>query len=563
MKQRFSFLTAIAVLFSLNFLNAQGEILPKSFDFCQDDCPCNGAFTQIQLYYFGDDNVKVEAFANGDLSGLVGVFNGVASGQLLTVSASGLPGGAFTQYVYLRVTKPDGSSCVTRIYARCPTNAWPGALDDLRILGKTYGSFTVFSHTDQSSAVMCDLSSVEQDWHVGGNVISSGANTLGTKNNESMVIITNNTPRGVVTHGGNFGIGTTSPASRLDVSGNARISEELRVAGQIYAQNNTESLSPTSGAVIVAGGLGVGRQLNVGANLSVSGTGHIGSNLSVGANLDVDGMAAIGSDLIVEPAGFVMVQNNADASSPNSGALMVAGGAGIGQTLYVGADIRGGNDGSVARDFNVGRDLRVEHDAYAVGNLAAGQQLTVGQDATIVRSASVGDDLSVGRDVFAARNANVGLDLYVVRDGSINRNLSVAQNARVMGRMQVGGSATPTGYIASFDGRVICEELRVRNSTNWPDYVFADAYPLLSLEALETYIATHKHLPGIPSAATIESEAGFDLGEIQRLQMEKIEELTLYAIALDKENAQIKRQMAEMNDLLHQALEQLSALQQK
>lgn len=544
MKQRFAFLAVLAAFFTLNFLNAQSELV-KNFDFCQDQCPCSGAFTQIQLYYFGDNNVKVEVFANSDLSALVALFNGVNNGQPLTLNASGLPGGAFTQHVFLRVTKADGSSCVTRIYARCPTNAWPGATDDLRILGKTYGNFTVFSHTDQGGATLCDLSSVEQDWHVGGNVVAGGANTLGTKNNENMVIITNNTPRGVVTNSGNFGIGTTAPASRLDVSGNARISEELRVAGQIFAQNNTESLHSGSGAVIVAGGVGIGRQLNVGTNLQVNGTGQVDSNLGVGANLSVTGMATIGSDLIVQPAGTVMIQNNTDAASPNSGALMVAGGAGIGARLYVGSDLNVGNDGSVARDLGVGMDLNVGQDIAAARNVAAGQ------------------DLSAGRNLSVTRNATVGQDLYVSRDATINRHLNILQNAHISGRLQVGAAATPTGYLASFDGRVMCEEIRVRNSTNWPDYVFADAYPLLSLDALEAYIKTHKHLPGLPSAAAVEAEAGFDLGEIQRLQMEKIEELTLYAIALNKENAQLKRQLEQTNGALELILTRLAALETK
>lgn len=100
---------------------------------------------------------------------------------------------------------------------------------------------------------------------------------------------------------------------------------------------------------------------------------------------------------------------------------------------------------------------------------------------------------------------------------------------------QVGiGTITPaTGYKLSVDGKIICEELRVDLSTGWPDYVFAEDYKLMSLPELETYIAANGHLPNIPAAEEIK-ESGLEVGEMQRLMMEKIEELSLYIIEQQK-----------------------------
>ncbi|MCY7293186.1 MAG: hypothetical protein LH615_13490 [Ferruginibacter sp.] len=70
--------------------------------------------------------------------------------------------------------------------------------------------------------------------------------------------------------------------------------------------------------------------------------------------------------------------------------------------------------------------------------------------------------------------------------------------------------------------------------TGWADYVFDKKYKLKSLEEVEKYIEKNNHLPGIPSAAEIEKN-GLQLGDTQRKMMEKIEELTLYMIALKKE----------------------------
>jgi hypothetical protein len=77
------------------------------------------------------------------------------------------------------------------------------------------------------------------------------------------------------------------------------------------------------------------------------------------------------------------------------------------------------------------------------------------------------------------------------------------------------------------------QELRVRVAP-FPDYVFEEGYHLMNLDSLEEYVQTNHKLPGMPSAAEVESESA-NIGELVRLQQEKIEELTLYVIELKKE----------------------------
>ena len=113
---------------------------------------------------------------------------------------------------------------------------------------------------------------------------------------------------------------------------------------------------------------------------------------------------------------------------------------------------------------------------------------------------------------------------------------------RAGGEVAIGNDFA-TGYRLSVDGKVACEEVRVELSGAWPDYVFSNDYQLSSLEEWEQYIQMHRHLPGIPSAKEIESE-GLELGEIQRKMMEKIEELSLHLIALDKANKQLQKEIA-------------------
>ena len=96
----------------------------------------------------------------------------------------------------------------------------------------------------------------------------------------------------------------------------------------------------------------------------------------------------------------------------------------------------------------------------------------------------------------------------------------------------IGEFANPAnGYLLSVDGKVMAEEMRIENSSGWPDYVFEEGYELKSLGHLKNEIENLGHLPGVPSAESIEEE-GIRVGEMQKKQMEKIEELTLYILQL-------------------------------
>ncbi|MDI9534718.1 MAG: hypothetical protein QM212_01905 [Bacteroidota bacterium] len=62
------------------------------------------------------------------------------------------------------------------------------------------------------------------------------------------------------------------------------------------------------------------------------------------------------------------------------------------------------------------------------------------------------------------------------------------------------------------------------------DYVFNDDYKLMPLDELSEFIKINKHLPNIPSEKEVMEEGSFDLGEINKVLLEKIEELTLYIL---------------------------------
>jgi hypothetical protein len=105
------------------------------------------------------------------------------------------------------------------------------------------------------------------------------------------------------------------------------------------------------------------------------------------------------------------------------------------------------------------------------------------------------------------------------------------------------GSANVSNYQLFVKGGVLSDEIRVR--TGWADYVFSKDYKLTSLEEVKSYINDYGHLPNVPSANQIEIE-GLDLGNISKIQMAKIEELTLYII---KQDEILRIQQSQINEL--------------
>jgi hypothetical protein len=128
--------------------------------------------------------------------------------------------------------------------------------------------------------------------------------------------------------------------------------------------------------------------------------------------------------------------------------------------------------------------------------------------------------------------------LFVMGNGTAanarSNALTVFKNGRVgIGTNDTASKNVATGYLLSVAGKIACEEVLVQLSGSWPDYVFRKDYNLLPLKEVEKYIREHNHLPNVPSAKEVE-EKGIELSYMNKILMEKVEELTLHVIAQQK-----------------------------
>jgi enhancing lycopene biosynthesis protein 2 len=194
---------------------------------------------------------------------------------------------------------------------------------------------------------------------------------------------------------------------------------------QIRINNTTESTSNTTGSLVVAGGVGVAKNLNVNGNLVVRESATIGDDVSVDTiTLVGDYFHTIPDDRPVayeikegtsvyfrletsnndEKAIFgttpvVEIQNTTDSTDETDGALVVAGGAGIALNLNVGVDFTVGRDAVIEGDLEVrGGDLTTDQTTFNLLNSTATTVNAFG-DATTINIGATTGTLTVNNEI--------------------------------------------------------------------------------------------------------------------------------------------------------------------
>jgi hypothetical protein len=112
-------------------------------------------------------------------------------------------------------------------------------------------------------------------------------------------------------------------------------------------------------------------------------------------------------------------------------------------------------------------------------------------------------------------------------------------------------------------GLLLATQVRVQAQANWPDYVFEEGYELRQLDELAGFIKSAKHLPGLPSAHELQAAQTVDLGEIQRLTLEKVEELTLYILSQHETIKSQQEMLNEQRALLKAQREELKRIKEQ
>jgi hypothetical protein len=137
-------------------------------------------------------------------------------------------------------------------------------------------------------------------------------------------------------------------------------------------------------------------------------------------------------------------------------------------------------------------------------------------------------------DVFIleAAAASAPTALYLKSNGNFGIGTTDPQ-----AKLSVNGTGT-------FNGKIKCTEVEVSLGA-WPDHVFKTGYNLRSLSEVENFINLNKHLPDVPSEETVLAN-GASLGQMNAILLQKVEELTLYMIQLQKDNDALKTRISNL-----------------
>lgn len=126
----------------------------------------------------------------------------------------------------------------------------------------------------------------------------------------------------------------------------------------------------------------------------------------------------------------------------------------------------------------------------------------------------------------------------VFRTNNEGNNISLAHNSKIATEpifFTTGSSITfpnkvyMTGTL--YAPNIVATGIK---ASNVADYVFDPDHQILSLEEIEAFTKENRHLPEVPSAAEIERN-GMDIAKMNLILLKKVEELTLHAIAQQKE----------------------------
>ncbi len=337
------------------------------------------------------------------------------------------------------------------------------------------------------------------------------------------------------TNGGNVGIGTQTPSNYFH-GGNNKVLE-------IFNSNNV--INSQSHVVLSTGATADGSSAGTLTWVSKNSTG-------------VQGMAYIGS----------VLQGDATTNAASKIIFATSNGSAVSQKMLLDKD---GNVGIGTTNPNTKLDVNGVISMNSFGylsslrmpannftNLFLGGGIKDNADGTYSVYTDGGSNyfsairMDNGGNNVGAINFYDGISVGVSNYNITNANLLNYLRMTINGNGNVGiGITTPQNKL-DVNGTIHSKAVNI-DLNGWNDYVFKKDYQLRSLSEVKAYIDQNQHLPEIPSEQEMVKK-GLDVGEMNKLLMKKVEELTLYLIEKDQQvkeqNKRIDEQQKQINKLI-------------
>lgn len=131
-----------------------------------------------------------------------------------------------------------------------------------------------------------------------------------------------------------------------------------------------------------------------------------------------------------------------------------------------------------------------------------------------------------------------GTKLTTASDGGLWQKIGTAGHIQYNnGNVGIGLTAAPAEKLhikgnVKIEGKIAAVEICANPTSSWCDYVFEPDYQLPTLASVQTFLAKHKHLPDVPSAADVEAN-GYNMNKMDTALLKKLEEAYLYILDME------------------------------
>lgn len=347
----------------------------------------------------------------------------------------------------------------------------------------------------------------------------------------------------VISENGNVGLGTTSPTSRLTVAGSARIDstlvvsdsvvmassalvgQDLKVSGNLYLPNIPTLTSIHDEYILLTNAQGLTEKSKISelSNILYS------KRCSVVGGIVQSPTWASGPNKLFSECPEVFVGIGTANPTRN---LDVVGAAKIATHLWANGSL------SIGADMNTFSKLNIVN----TNRTAVIQASTVGNTKPYQRLMFFEYD-NADTKILEVQNTTGGYTAFSLKSNGemdIHNGTAPIFHLGTDGKLALGNGTMQTFQVEA-NGMIRGRRMKLDLDT-WADYVFDENYRLMPLSEVETFVKKEKHLPNVPSEQELKAD-GADVMELNRILMEKVEELTLYLIQQNKNTEELKLQL--------------------
>lgn len=305
-------------------------------------------------------------------------------------------------------------------------------------------------------------------------------------------------------------------------------------SGNIISSQTTSSALGSNNTVSVNNSTAIGKNNTISYTTSTNPSYTIGNNnnmtkpysIALGSNINVNASSSIAIGYLLKNTtdyGITIGKGNTTSQQliNNTNGIMMGMNSNI-STFFISSSIGINHSGRIGIGNTTNPQAKLHIKADSSGE---------GEDADIMLEPTASGKYAA---IYFKTTDN-----FIRMRNTASMEFSASSYSFTTGKVGIGCVNNMNDFALAVQGGVVSTKVSVLDIDSWPDFVFGNSYKLMNLYELEQYINANRHLPEVPSAEEV-SASGIDLGEMNAILLQKVEELTLHIIELQKQIDELK-----------------------